>query len=477
MTKNTKIATLASLASLSSQSSSSSSSQTTSTSDQKGNGKGKLNVLLTGATGFVGSNCLRPMLDSNQYRVFALVRNRHKVDGSTQSRQMPKEFRQFSSNPSFSILVGDIVDLDLDAAHQGKVIEHLRKLIISHRIHIIVHLAAAMEFYPGDQHIVYMTNVIGTKNLLEASIYRKHKGGGDGDGSDSDSDSEESEQDSDDSDGEALPKVVDHPLIKRFIYISSTEAMGGCPPSPGVLRSETSRDNPPNFYYGETKLQGEEHVRATEQDYGLDTMIVRLTGVFGRSDDFSMFELIQAISYGLIFFIPSFATGSVMYTHIDDVVHGIMLAMKKKRSSLDVSNKSDLPYTYIIAPDKGLSYREVIIYINEKLNRMKPRLVLPGVIVQGAIGLVGKLIYRFKNKQFLFQPKTLERMSEDRMFNNERAKRELGFKPQYTFKQGLNVTIEEYLENDRISYYPVSPLFIGFIMLILFIKFMSWDMF
>ncbi|EFA82871.1 hypothetical protein PPL_03649 [Heterostelium album PN500] len=474
--------------------------------------KKKINVLLTGSNGFVGRNSIKPLIESGLYNVYALLRSRSvgvssaaaapasknsggSGDASGSSKKnVPNIFKEYAANPSFNVLYGDIVDLVSDS--QKSVVEHLRRLIFINNIDVIVHLAAAMDFYPDDNSVVFKTNVIATKNLLESTIYNSSLDEYDVEDNDEDQDNNNSSDDNNsnnNSDNEnsvnsssssssnsnsnvnnsSNKRINGNVMIKRFIYCSSTEAMGGVYPANGVLRNEYAFECRPNFYYGETKLEAEDAVRQMERRYGLDTIILRITGIYGKDDDFSVFEMIQAISYGLIFFIPSFATGSVMYTHIDDVVSSLLLAIRKKRTALDDTKPDHLPYTYVICPDKGMSYRDVLIFINEKLNRMKPRLVLPGVIVQPVIGFVGKIFYLFKKKKFLYKSDTLIRMSEDRLFSNDRAKKELGFKPQYSFKQGLNVTIEEYMENDRISYYPVSPLFIASIMLILFVKFIT----
>eukprot|EP01132_Coremiostelium_polycephalum_P008574 gene8574-10547_t len=307
-----------------------------------------------------------------------------------------------------------------------------------------------MDFYPKDNSLLYITNVIGTENLLKASV------------NNIDFDLIENQFYNTTTSNNNTATTIDYNikykkdnksqrLIDRFIYCSSTETMGGKVPSDGVPRSEADDGtSTPNFYYGTSKREAEDVVRQFGSTYQLDYIILRPTGIYGKNDDFSLFELIQAVSYGLMFFIPSFASGSVMYTHVDDIVQSILLSISKKK---DIQINTS-------RPDKGMSYRDCIVFLNEKLNRMKPRLELPFGIVSPVITCVGSIMYLFKKKQFLYKPDTLERMKEDRIFNIQRAKRELGYRPQYTLKQGLNVTVEEYLENERISYYPMSPLLI-----------------
>ncbi|KAN0027973.1 hypothetical protein ACTFIV_009799 [Dictyostelium citrinum] len=414
------------------------------------------NILLTGLTGFVGGNLIKVLLEDDRTKnnkVYALVREK-----SSHSEFIKELIEKYTN---FNLIVGDFVDLQSSVTSQSKCIEFLKSIINNNDIKVIIHLASMMDFYPRnsiDYSNIHKTNVIGTENLLKASCTSTILNSSPKMNSVNNNNNNSNNNNSS--------------LIRRFIYCSTTETMGGKKPVTGIPLSEL--DDPyshPNYYYGETKRLAEDHVRRYEKKYGLDTIILRPTGIFGKDDQFSIFELIQSVSYGILFFIPSFANGNIMYTHIDDFVQSIMLSIHKEKLATD--DTDGLPHTYIIAPDKGLTYKEAIIFLNEKLNRMKPRLKLPASICFPAIRVLGFFMYAFSSrKPFLFKAATLSAMEEDRVYSNERAKRELGFKPQYTLKQGLNVTIEEYLENERIGFYSVSPLFIFTTIVLFIIKFL-----
>ncbi|KAM9968874.1 hypothetical protein ACTFIW_000277 [Dictyostelium discoideum] len=431
------------------------------------------NILITGLTGYVGSNLIKVLLEDDSTKnnnVYALVREK-----SSHSEFIKELIEKYKN---FNLIIGDFVDLQSSVTSQSKCIEFLKSIITNNQIKVIIHLASMMDFYPRnsiDYSNIHKTNVIGTENLLKASCTSTILN----------SSPKMNSVNNNNINNNNINNINNNninnnnnnnnnnsSLIRRFIYCSTTETMGGKKPITGIPLSEL--DDPyshPSYYYGETKRLAEDHVRRYEKKYGLDTIILRPTGIFGKDDQFSIFELIQSVSYGILFFIPSFANGNIMYTHIDDFIQSIMLSIHKEKLATD--DTDGLPHTYIISPDKGLTYKEAIIFLNEKLNRMKPRLKLPASICFPAIRVLGLLMYSFSSrKPFLFKAATLSAMEEDRIYSNERAKRELGFKPQYTFKQGLNVTIEEYLENERIGYYSVSPLFIFTTIVLLIIKFL-----
>jgi len=453
------------------------------------------NILITGITGFLGSNTIIPLLerkkgqnatDAIKDASLSLKRAYRNTDSSSSSSNFDYKYNVFalvrskSANSKFlidlqnrykdrfTLIVGDFIDLvhddnnsnnnDIDSNNnnnnnsvQQPIIDNISKILIDYNIDVVIHIAAMMEFYSNDNKVLYKTNVIGTENILKACVKVNSNSNNNNNNKSNNSKNK----------------------IKRFIYISTTETMGGKKPVTNIPRSELDDSySHPNYYYGETKRIAEDYIRRYQLKYGLDCIILRTTGIYGKNDDFSLFEFIQAVSYGLLFFLPSFASGHVMYSHVDDIVQSILLSITKEKLATD---DTELPHTYIIAPDQGLSYKETIVFLNEKLNRMKPRFQLPASIVFPVISCVGSVMYLFKKKKFLYQSETLKRMEEDRIFSNERAKRELGYRPQYTLKQGLNVTVEEYLENERIKSYPVSPLFLLTTILVLVIRFIfSW---
>ncbi|KYQ92148.1 hypothetical protein DLAC_06990 [Tieghemostelium lacteum] len=397
-----------------------------------------MNILVTGVTGYIGSNLVKPilkdefkLLNNRKCKVFALVR------GQSRDNKILRDLEDQFPRDQFQVISGDFIDLlNVD---QTVIINKLRETLKEHKITTIVHLAAKMDFYPTDKEAVLKTNVVGVKNLLKASLSSSDK----------------------------------RPLIERFIYASTTETMGSKESvAPHTPVSELDDDQSvPDYLYGETKRSAEVIVRKFEKKYQLDTIILRFTGVYGRNDDFSIFELIQAVSYGILCVVPSFANGHVMFTHIDDVVQSVILAMVKEKNDRDQTQV--LPYTYIIAPNKGMTYSECLVFLNDKLGRQK--FYLPFLSLQACCKLfsvVGSLVYQFKEKPFIFKSYTLSQMTRDRVYSNKRAKQELQFQPKYNFKQGLNLTVDDYIITERVPLFKISPVFIFILIFVLVLRFL-----
>jgi dihydroflavonol-4-reductase len=100
-----------------------------------------MKALVTGATGFIGANLVRKLLQQG-YRVRALVRK--------QSNQ------QNIHNLDIEVVFGDLRDKDsLEKALDG--------------CDVLFHLAAAYTFWAPDPRVIYETNVKGTGNILTAA--------------------------------------------------------------------------------------------------------------------------------------------------------------------------------------------------------------------------------------------------------------------------------------------------------------------
>ena len=103
------------------------------------------NILITGANGFVGSACAAHFLEKG-YHVVALVKDRN-------HKTRPEILEKCS------VVYGDILDKQL-----------IQTILSKYEIDLVLHLAAQpiVRICNNDPYSAYMTNVVGTLNLLEA---------------------------------------------------------------------------------------------------------------------------------------------------------------------------------------------------------------------------------------------------------------------------------------------------------------------
>jgi len=362
-------------------------------------------ILVTGSTGFIGIPVIRSLLNDGLYCIRAMVRKEPEIGFAKIC------FDNWKEDEKFSIFQGDLLDKkSLEKAVEG--------------IQIIIHLAAEMDFFPSDPSKIYRVNVEGTRNLLESAISQ---------GS-----------------------------IERFIYISSTEAMG---PTDNHQGTEDDVCNPDSDY-GKSKLAAEKIVREIGEINHLPYLILRLTGTYGPYDTFVIYEVMSIVNQGYMFFVPGSGDQATMFTYIEDVVEAIRLSV----------TKGTIGSTYNICPDKAFTYHEMITLIAKALGRSPPLFHLPISILQKVVAIIKPIMNIGKKRTFMWQEETLGKMLHPRNLSNSKAKKEMGWYPCWTIERGIKETVEWNFKQGRLKKMSISPLsliaFLLFVMsciLILFI--------
>jgi len=175
-------------------------------------------------------------------------------------------------------------------------------------------------------------------------------------------------------------------------------------------------------------------VRRIGAQTGMKYAILRPTGVFGPGDRFAGYELIKAVEWGLLFFVPGSGDLKLMFTHVDDVVEGIFCCFS--------CGEGALKETYIICPDRPLTLMAWLDVLSRELGRVKPFLHIPIPIVGLVMAALSPLLNIGKKRTFMFERETVRRMTEERWYSNEKAKLKLGFQPKWSIEAGLKDTIQ-----------------------------------
>jgi dihydroflavonol-4-reductase len=258
-------------------------------------------------------------------------------------------------------------------------------------VEAVVHLAAYYTF-TGRKELYEKINVQGTKSLLEAC----QRNG-----------------------------------VKRFIYCSSTEAMGP------VSNPPADEDAPlnPQYEYGRSKARAEDLVKAS----GLDWTILRPSGIYGPSnvDDVSYYFITSFKGFASKFIIGS-GKNYIQFVHVKDVVQGFLQALDRPGS---------IGGTYIITQAKPYTYEEVYRVLAKIFGQPEPKwrlgrrmamlMMLP---IEGINALIGR-------ENFLYRRETVKSVTSDRAFSIERARRDLGYEPRYDLPEGMAETVAWYKEN------------------------------
>jgi dTDP-glucose 4,6-dehydratase len=192
----------------------------------------RLNILVTGGAGFIGSALCRHLVASGRYRVVNL-------DKLTYAGNL-ESLREVGDSPEYRFVQGDIGD-------QATVGE----LLSAESIDIVMHLAAESHVdrsIDGPEAFID-TNIVGTFRLLNAAL--EHWRG--------------------------LPE--ERRARFRFHHVSTDEVFGDLPLDEGVFTEETPYA--PSSPYSASKAASDHLVRAWHETYGLPVVLSNCSNNYG----------------------------------------------------------------------------------------------------------------------------------------------------------------------------------------------------
>ncbi len=224
----------------------------------------------------------------------------------------------------------------------------------------------------------------------------------------------------------------ENPGLKKFIYLSSLSAAG-----PMLDRMPPlTEDIPPHpvSHYGKSKLMGEKAV--LELAVQVPVTILRPTAVYGPGDrDFYLF--FKMIKSGLFFY-----WGECRYSliYVEDLVSAIMAA-----AGLPGGKGSQQAGIYFLSDGNIYTNTEIASSIAQAMpwaKREKPlRIPLPRFFLPLAAVFYG---IGGRNSGIINRDKIREMGFKDWCCNADRARREIGFEPKITLKEGVKWTADWY---------------------------------
>ncbi|MEQ9309908.1 MAG: NAD-dependent epimerase/dehydratase family protein [Balneolaceae bacterium] len=221
--------------------------------------------------------------------------------------------------------------------------------------------------------------------------------------------------------------------VKNFIILSSLAGVG---PSSGTPVTEKTRMNPISFY-GESKKEMETiiHKIARKED---SIKIIRPPAVYGpRETDIYTFFKTFATGFCPIIGDGNHPTLSMVY--VKDLIDGIMLSSQKNEPGV---------HTFFIGGDQDeYSWNQIrkitSIVMNKKALpiKIKPNWVKKiAVVIEGGASLFGK--YPVVNKE------KANEMVHEWVCSSQKAKQELGYRPQVSIQEGISRTIRWYKKHN-----------------------------
>ena len=219
--------------------------------------------------------------------------------------------------------------------------------------------------------------------------------------------------------------------VKQFVYLSTPGVQGF---GNRLCLEETSYA--PRNAYEKTKVAAEKIIINTLKDTSVNYSIIRPDFVYGPGDyrRIKMYKNIRDRKFVLTTSGKSF----IHPTYVDDVVQGIICVIGNENAYDEIFNISALQdisvkdYLQTIADYFGVS----LIHINVGY---RLSCVMAGIIEKLSNTLLKKEGFVSKNK--------IDFLALDHSTSNEKARKMIGYKPQYDFKTGFDLTMKWCKEN------------------------------
>lgn len=319
-------------------------------------------ILLTGATGFVGSHIVENFV-FNKHCVIALVR---KTSDLKWIKKYPVKFEQCSLNDE----------------------EKLSEIVS--KVDIIVHCAGVVRALNWDSY--YNTNVLGTKNLVQAAIKNKNN-------------------------------------IKKFIYISSQAAMG--PSDNEIPKSLTEKENPVSNY-GKSKLLAEQEIKKLNDI--IPYTIIRPASVYGPRDK-DIFIFFNLVNHHL-----------ELNTYNKHLIQLVFVKDIAKVISISLNNENTNNKTYYLCDGNIYSWKDVAATIAKSNNIKTISFVLFDFIFKIVAFFYEMIAKITKKPQVLSKEKIVEMLQTYWTANNSDIIKDTGFEFE-KLENGAKKTYNWYLEN------------------------------
>jgi nucleoside-diphosphate-sugar epimerase len=218
--------------------------------------------------------------------------------------------------------------------------------------------------------------------------------------------------------------------VERLVYCSSGGVYGMIQSPPA---DENTKPNP-NSLYRESKLLGEEVVRAYHKKDGLPVVIARITGAFGPRSLSNWLPLIQTIA-SKHFRLIGDGENHCHLGYISDVVDG----MRRCGEVPGIEGKS-----YIITGKEPITVKQLVTMIAQELGIRDP----PGSLPAGPFRVfndIGQRVYRLWGIEIPHSHR-YEFFLADAIYDISKAQNELGYAPNVSVREGIQRSVRWYRE-------------------------------
>jgi UDP-glucose 4-epimerase len=212
--------------------------------------------------------------------------------------------------------------------------------------------------------------------------------------------------------------------VRRFIYISSIKVNGES--TSGIVPFSEVDDVKPLDPYGLSKFEAEEGLKNIAVETGMEVVIIRPPLVYGAGVKANFFNLLKLSSTGLP--LPfGMVNNKRSMVYVENLVDFIVKC---------IDHPAAKNQTFLLSDNQDLSLSGLIKLIRTNMN--KPSMLIPVPV------------FLFKLAGLIFRKQDLiDRLIGDLQVNSSKAMSLLDWKPPYSVEQGIQATVDSFLENNK----------------------------
>ncbi len=249
----------------------------------------------------------------------------------------------------------------------------------------IYHCAALVGDW-GKKEAFYSANVTGVGNLLEAAVKAR---------------------------------------VSKFIHVSTTDVYG----HPDYPAEETAPYKLRGWYYGDTKIKGEQLVWSYYHQRGLPITVVRPASIYGPRSISLVRDFVEQLKSGNMALVGKGEKNAGL-AYVANVVDLLLLT---------ADNGTSVGQAYNATDGSDITWRQYIDRLAQISGTASPRLMIPYRLAYLAGWTMEKVFFTLQKKtRPLVTRMIVELLGTNQGFPNDKARTQLGYEPKVSFDEGMH---------------------------------------
>jgi len=220
---------------------------------------------------------------------------------------------------------------------------------------------------------------------------------------------------------------------RLFVHLSAGGVTG---PVPRRVVDESYACRPATAFE-KSKWLGERHVLEASPELGVPAVVLRPTFTYGPGDPHKL-ALFRAVRRGRFAFIGD-GESVVHPVYVDDLLNGIFLALERARPG----------QVYIVGGERPVTKRELIHAIADAQEVRRPALRIPRPLASAAAAVLETLGRTLGFEPLLTRSRVMM-MADNFGYTIDKARAELGYRPEVSLTEGIGRTARAYAEAGRL---------------------------